>query len=108
MHDASVYLCAFVFQFITNMINVNMTSVCQVSFSLCSRATPGVFATSCFFLFPYAVSGTCSVSVVPKATVDYTNAVCTCHPHRAVSLSVCLSIFEPVLFVNVMLPFVFD
>lgn len=123
------------FQFITNMINVNMTSVCQVSLSctlllfaqifqisspqclpttylhhalgVCLKFHPCVSLSSSlspfcsppllFFLlllFCCFYHGTCSVSVVPKATVDYTNAVCTRHPRNSLSLSVsaCLSL----------------
>lgn len=55
-----------------------------------------------FFLLFFCCSyhGTCSVSVVPKATVDYTNAVCTCHPRNSLSplVTASLSLLLLVLF----------
>lgn len=43
---------------------------------------PVVIVLLFIFIFLHCCSyhGTCSVSVVPKATVNYTNAVCAHHP----------------------------
>lgn len=46
------------------------------------------------FLFCCSYHGTCSVSVVPKATVNYTNAVCAHHPRISLSLYFSLPTFR--------------